>query len=269
MTTVEELDQFSKHFKAKKKTKLSAEEHEKAIGLVKNSLLDRSVDFTGVLEAMDALPSLIAGEVAGMVWEEMPEERKILFLRWASRRDGDKSVRRIALVAASLLSHDPKASLSLLERLLPQDDSAARSQELRQVLRVALLGKSDVKLQTLCTPTLSDAAVVRICRALLESLDKTVPWAQHSAVSQIAAEIIGRGNSRSDSGRLALLSMLEREAKTWPVELQRQFAESVQMTAPTVADLFPGFRRGGPSLVTEEAKTLPGTPLKVSDSRPS
>ena len=261
MTTVEELHQFSKHFREKKKTKLAAEEHEEAIELVKNSLLDRSADLTGVLEAMDALPSLVAGEVAGMVWEEMPEERKIVFLRWASRRDGDKDVRRIALVAASLLSHDPKASLSLLERLLPQDDSAARSKELRQSLRISLLGKSDVRLQTLCTPTLSDAAVVRVCRALLESLDKTVPWAQHSAVSQITAEIIGRGNSRSDSGRLALLSILQREVKTWSVELQRQFVESVQMTAPTVADLFPTFRRGVSPPVTDEAK---GTPVSVS-----
>jgi chromosome segregation ATPase len=39
--------------------------------------------------------------------------------------------------------------------------------------------------------------------------------------------------------------------------MQRQFAESVQVTAPTVADLFPTFRRSAPSPVPDEAKGMP------------
>src|SRR5207253_10078010 len=94
----EELHRFSKRLKEKKKTRLSKEEHEKAIELLKNSVLDREADFTGVLEAMDSMPSVVVGDVTGIVWDEIPEERKILFLRWASRRDGEKSLRRIAFV---------------------------------------------------------------------------------------------------------------------------------------------------------------------------
>lgn len=145
----------------------------------------------------------------------------------------------MAFVSASLLAHDPKASISLLERLVPQDDSASRSQELRQALRASFLIKSDVKLQNLCSPTPSEPLVIRICRAFLECLDKTVPWAQHNAISQITAEIIGRGNPRSDSARLALISGLERELKTWPVELQRKFVNDIETTAPAVSELFP------------------------------
>jgi len=259
MAGLEELYRFSKE-KKKKKTKLSAEDHDKAIELFKNGVLDRESDFAGVLEAMDSLPPLVVGDIVGIVWEEMPEERKILLLRWASRRDSEKNLRRMAFVAASLLSRDSKASVSLLERLLPQDDSAARSQELRQALRVSFLTKSDVKLQNLCTPTLPDSAVVRICRALLECLDKTVPWAQHNAMSQIIAEIISRGHFRSDSGRLALVSGLESEIKTWPVELQRKFVESVQSAVPALTELFPAVRQNPSPLAEGRPKGAPGAP---------
>lgn len=258
MAGLEELNRFSKE--KKKKTKLSAEDYDKAIELFKNGALDRDSDFTGVLEAMDSLPPLVVGDIVGIVWEEVPEERKTLLLRWASRRDSEKNLRRMAFVAASLLSHDPKASVSLLERLLPQDDSAARSQELRQALRTSFLTKSDVKLQNLCTPTLPDSAVVRICRAFLECLDKTVPWAQHNAMSQIIAEITSRGHFRSDSGRLALVSGLESEIKTWPMELQRKFVESVQSTVPALTELFPAFRQNSSPLAEGESKGVQGAP---------
>jgi hypothetical protein len=262
MSIVEELRDFSKLVKETRKAKLSAEEHEKAIELIRNNVLDPSADFTGVLDAMDAIPPLVVGDVVGVVWLEMPEERKTLFLRWSARRDGERNIRRMAFVAASLLAHDPKASFSLLERLLPQDDSAARSQELRQALRVSFLGNGNVKLQQLCSPTLSDGGVVRVCRALLESLEKSVPWTRHNAISQITAEIVSRGNPRGDSGRLTLLSLLEKEVKTWPPEMQRQFADSVRPTAPIVADLFPTLRQSVSSVATEETKGTPAsTPI--------
>jgi len=256
MADAEELHRFSKRLKEKKKTRLSTEEHESAIELLKNSVLDREADFTGVLEAMDSMPSVVIGDLTGIIWDEIPEERRILFLRWATRRDGEKSLRRMAFVSASLLAHDPKVSISLLERLVPQDDSASRSQELRQALRASFLIKRDVKLQNLSSPTLSEPIVIRTCRAFLECLDKTVPWAQHNTISQITAEIIGRGNPRSDSARLTLTSALESELKTWPVELQRKFVNDIETTAPAVAELFPTLRHGEPAVDKAGGKSV-------------
>ena len=48
MADAEELHRFSKRLKEKKKTRLSTEEHESAIELLKNSVLDREADFTGI-----------------------------------------------------------------------------------------------------------------------------------------------------------------------------------------------------------------------------
>lgn len=71
MADVEELHRFSKPLKEKKKTRLSNEEHESAIELLKNSVLDREADFTGVLEAMDSMPSVVIGDLTGIVWDEI------------------------------------------------------------------------------------------------------------------------------------------------------------------------------------------------------
>lgn len=231
MTDFEQLKELASKVKKQRKTHLPEDEFNVATSLATGALKDTTVDLTALLETLGSFPPLVVAEVANQSWEEIPPERKAIFLRWISRRESDRASKRIVYSASRILVHDAATAVELLSGVLPHNDNL--SQELRGDLRRAFGNDRVADLALLASPNLNQEVVGRFFRALLQSIDAQTSFVTKSALAKAAVRVAERRNA-ADPIFISIVSAIDSQLRSWPTDARSEFAQHVQSVAPAL-----------------------------------
>jgi hypothetical protein len=229
MTQLEELTDLAAQIRKRRKTKLPEAEFHSATSLATAVLKDASVDLTTVLETLDTFPAPVIAETAKQCWDDLTPQRRAVFVRWISRREGDRAPKRIIYSAARILGHDSATSVELLSGVIPQNENL--SQEMKADLRRAFAADRGADLALLTSSQLSQESVGRFFHALLQSLDMQTPFASKVAVTKAAMQVAARRRI-SDPVFVSIVSAVDSQVRTWPSDARTEFARYLQSVSP-------------------------------------
>src|SRR5271166_4773484 len=190
MTEFEQLRDLATQIKKQRKTNLPEEEFRLATELAAAVLKDSTSDLTAVLDTLDFFPAPLIAETAKRTWEEMPAQRKSIFVRWITRREGDRAPKRILYSASRIMESDPATAVEFLNAVLPRDENL--SQEMKADLRRAFGTKRSPNLALLTSPQLNQEVIARFCRSMLQSLDTQTPFPNKQALVKVAVDVAAR-----------------------------------------------------------------------------
>jgi hypothetical protein len=266
MTNLEQLTVLATEVRKKKKTNLSEQELQSAVGLAAVVLRDSTADLTSALEMLDMFPAPVIAEIVQQTWADLPAERRRVFLRWITRREGDRAPKRILYAAARIIEHDPPTAIELVCSVIPREENV--SQELRGDLRRAFLGKRDLGIALLAGPELNQDLVGRFCRSLFQSVDSQTPFPARQALSRVCVDLICRRGA-TDPIAVQLVSALEGQLRMWPPEARSEFAQYVRNKTPELAKQLRLEERKSVEAPIEGPPRSPGTALEEdSDQGP-
>ena len=231
MTDFEELKELASKVKKQRKTHLPEEEFNVATSLAAGALKDTAVDLTALLETLASFPPAVIAETANRSWDEMPPERKAIFVRWIGRREGERAPKRIIYAASRILGHDAGTAIELLGGVLPHNDNL--SQEMRGDLRRAFGNDRAADLALLVSPNLNQEVVGRFFRAIFQSIDSQTSFVMKSALAKAAVRVAERRNT-ADPLFISMVSAIDSQLRSWPTDARDEFAQHVQSVAPAL-----------------------------------
>ncbi len=267
MSEFDQLKELALKVKKQRKTHLPDEEFNVATSLAAAALKNTTVDLTAFLETLDSFPPLVIAETANQGWEEIPAERKAIFVRWISRREGDRAPKRIIYSAARILAHDASTAVELLGCALRHNDNL--SQEMRGDLRRAFGNDRSADLALLVSPKLNPEIVGRFFCAMLQSIDAQTSFAAKSALAKAAVRVAERRNA-ADPVFISIVSAIDSQLRSWPTDARSEFAQYVQSATPA---LVPHLHVQGLISVESPSKQAPLEAIGIksndsSDSKP-
>jgi len=231
MTEFEQLRDLATQIKKQRKTNLPEEEFRLATELAAAVLKDSTSDLTAVLDTLDFFPAPLIAETAKRTWEEMPAQRKSIFVRWITRREGDRAPKRILYSASRIMESDPATAVEFLNAVLPRDENL--SQEMKADLRRAFGTKRSPNLALLTSPQLNQEVIARFCRSMLQSLDTQTPFPNKQALVKVAVDVAARRHP-GDPIFLTIVSGIAAHLRSWPTDARSEFAKYVSSTTPAL-----------------------------------
>ena len=231
MGKIDELSAIAARLKQEHKSTLRHDESKTVAEILSAALLDTSVDWSGLLAVLEGIPPSPIATAVGETWSELPEDRRRLFLRWVSKRGGERETRRSVQVAAVLLEHDVSAAVDVLTTVLPD---SKMPKETKVVIRAAFLAKKATPVTELARPEIPVHSALRITSALRQSVDAESPLTARYSLARLCLACIARMDARHVTEATMLWAATEHDIRSWPSQMQAQFRDENRELASAV-----------------------------------
>jgi hypothetical protein len=239
MNELDELKTLAAKVK-EKKGRMDAAQRKLGAELIASILNGPFQDISEPLRLAEDFQSDAVAEGIGKAWPNVPGERRLQIMRWLPAPHGERSQRRLALVAARVSESDGITAIELLDKLLPDNRPG---KELRQLLLGNLLCKG----QTLNLEVLANAAGHRSTATVLAKLAKLAfdatsgvePMTRYRVAIALITVLRAKQIERSIDGG-DLLHQVVTEVERWPEGLRKQFGGWLRTNASELEqDFFP------------------------------
>lgn len=262
MEQIKELELLASEARAKK-GRMDAESRAKAASLMALIWSNPAVDPRPTLEFLQDFQSEAVAEGIGSSWEKISPERRALFQRWVPSPGTDRSYRRLALLAGSILSTDGATALQWLGLLIPRDKKFV-NKESRELLAPILFGDKQHRFDALAYDGAPSSEVLRIYSMLLDIATDHSLSVGAIARSRLASAILTY-LSTMDSSSDGLVADLETKVltdmKKWPAALREQFQRQTKMLQPVTSEQ----QNPSPALVSMVEEPRPQPPRSSVD----
>jgi len=232
-----------------KKGRMDAAAREKASALLASILADSTVDPGPSLELLEDIKAEAIAEAIRGCWPNMDAVRRNAFRRWVPTPTTERSYRRLAFLAASILESDATTALEWLGSLIPRGGKNL-GKESREILSSVFFGERVLSFDTLIGGDVTNAPeLLRICTVLFDiASDPTLAISamKRAGLATAISDYLGRPHTPKDDLLISeLRSKIVADAKKWPAALRDrlipagQEAHADPLPSPSV-ELIPG-----------------------------
>ena len=225
-----------------KKGRMDTASRENASALIVSILADATVDPSPSLQLLEDIKAEAIAEAIRSCWPKMDATRRNVFRRWVPSPTTERSYRRLAFLAASIIESDGATALEWLGLLIPRGRKTL-GKESRETLASVLFGDRVFSFDALVGAPGNVPELLRICTALFDIVaDPTmaVSASKRARLASAVLDYLGRPDAPKDGLAIAeLKSKIFADAKKWPAALRDQFIPDVEQgsTAPLAPPL--------------------------------